>query len=147
MNTITRWFGVVAAIVTLAGCASVVNQAQIEGPLYTRVHMNRFPVVVSAIDGESTPTWRPIWIAPGVRTLTFDAPPPRGFHLPVRKAVRFDVKPCTRYHFGAQRANALSHDWELVVDHEEPIPGCAVGTLKSAQRTLTLADQRVAPHL
>lgn len=120
------------AVAVLAGCANVVHQSQLGGALYTRVHMNRFPVAIAAVDGASTPTWQPIWIEPGRRALTLDAPPPRGFTLPVRKEVMLDVKPCVRYYLGAQRANALAQAWEFVVDHEEPVPGCTTSAKKSA---------------
>jgi hypothetical protein len=141
-----RSFLLIPAVLALTACGTVVNQAQIDGTLYTRVHMNRYPVVVSAVDGQSTPTWRPMWVEPGRRTLSVDAPPARGFTLPVRKEIAFDVKPCTRYYFGAQRTNALTNAWEFVVDHEEPISACGVGTKTGQNSLFQQHAPRVAQH-
>jgi hypothetical protein len=131
----------------LTGCANIVHQSQIDGRLYTRVNINRFPVVIAAVDGVSTPSWQPIWITPEQHTLSVDAPPPRGFTQPVRKEIALDVKPCVRYHLGAQRINALTHAWELVIDHEEPVPGCSFLGARSTQiHGTTVSDHRVALH-
>ena len=38
--------------------------------------------------------------------------------------ITFDVAPCTRYYFVAVRPNALSNDFTVRVDHQEPVSGC-----------------------
>jgi hypothetical protein len=43
----------------------------------------------------------------------------------VRKEFMFKVEKCVRYWLAAQRATSLTPDFELVIDHAEPVPGCA----------------------
>ena len=78
---------------------------------------------ISAVDGVST-TFVPVRVDAGVHRLTIDAPPVAGFHLPDRREFTFKAEKCVRYWLAAQRPNALSHDFALVIDHAESVPGC-----------------------
>ncbi len=114
-------------IAALSACASVENVSQLDGRLYSRVYLNRYPVTISRVDDAQVPSWQPVWVEPGTHSLTLDAPPIPGFSDPVRQVVSFTVAPCTRYHLAAQRETRLSKQWTFVVDHQEPVPGCLVG--------------------
>lgn len=111
-----------AAGVSLSGCAHQ-WESLLDGDLYTRTSLNRYPIVISAVDGEYS-TINPRRVDAGMRRLTIEAPPVAGFHQPVRKEFTFKVEKCVRYWLAAQRANALTQDYELVIDHAEPIGGC-----------------------
>ncbi|TAG45887.1 MAG: hypothetical protein EAZ30_14245 [Betaproteobacteria bacterium] len=114
--------GALAFLALSAGCAQQ-WESVLDGTLYTRTHMNRFPVVIVAVDGVHS-LQNPRYIDAGVRRLTIEAPPVAGFAMPVRREFTFTVERCVRYWLAAQRANALTQDFELVIDHAEPVPGC-----------------------
>ncbi|MFN3630853.1 MAG: hypothetical protein ACK4XK_12490 [Casimicrobiaceae bacterium] len=105
-----------------AGCAHP-WESVLDGNLYTRTHMNRFPVAIIAVDGVYS-IQNPRYVEAGVRRLTVEAPPVGDMREPVRKAFDFKVERCVRYWLAAQRATALSPDFELVIDHAELVPGC-----------------------
>lgn len=116
--------GSLALSVTLltTGCAHQ-WESLLDGNLYTKAHINRYPVSIVAVDGQYS-TITPRAVDAGVRKLTVDAPPIPNFREPVRKEFTFKVEKCVRYWLAAQRATALTHDFELVIDHAEPISGC-----------------------
>jgi hypothetical protein len=112
-----------AAITSLSGCAQQ-WESVLDGQLYTKTNLNRYPVSVSAVDGTYS-TSNPRYIDAGEHRLTIEAPPVAGFSQPVRKEFTFKVERCVRYWLAAQRASSLTQDYELVIDHAEPVPGCA----------------------
>jgi hypothetical protein len=114
---------VMTALASLSGCAQQ-WESILDGNLYTRASMNRFPVQIVAVDGEYS-TISPRRVDAGMRRLTIDAPPVANFRDPVRKEFMFKVEKCVRYWLAAQRATSLTPDFELVIDHAEPVPGCA----------------------
>ena len=105
-----------------AGCAHQ-WESVLDGNLHTRTHMNRFPVAITAVDGVYS-LQNPRYVDAGLRRLTVEAPPVGGMREPVRKDFDFRVERCVRYWLAAQRATALSPDFELVIDHAELVPGC-----------------------
>ncbi len=112
---------------SLVGCVSGCAQqweSVLDGNLYTRANLNRYPVLIVAVDGEYS-TITPRRVDAGERRLTVDAPPVAGFREPVRKEFTFRVEKCVRYWLAAQRATSLTSDYELVIDHAEPVAGCA----------------------
>jgi hypothetical protein len=111
-----------AAGVSLSGCAHQ-WESLLDGNLHSRVSMNRYPVQIVAVDGNYS-TINPRRVDAGERRLTIDAPPVAGFVQPVRKEFSFKVEKCVRYWLAAQRATSLTQDYELVIDHAEPISGC-----------------------
>ncbi len=127
-----------AGALTLAGCAHQ-WESVLDGRLYTRTNLNRYPVSISAVDGVST-TFVPVRVDAGVHRLTIDAPPVAGFHLPDRREFTFKAEKCVRYWLAAQRPNALSHDFALVIDHAESVPGCNPTSGAPAQAVVVPSD-------
>jgi hypothetical protein len=123
---------------TMSGCAHQ-WESLLDGNLHTRVHANRYPVAIVAVDGEYGTT-NPRRIDAGMRRLTIDAPPVAHFTLPVRKEFEFKVEKCVRYWLAAQRASALTQDFELVIDHAEPVPGCTPYGVPQANAVVVPAD-------
>lgn len=113
---------VALSVAAISGCAHQ-WESLIDGNLYTRTHLNRFPVSIVAVDNEYS-TITPRRVDSGERRLTVDAPPVANFTIPVRKEFTFKVEKCVRYWLAAQRATSLTQDFELVIDHAEPIAGC-----------------------
>ncbi len=120
--SLTRAALPLAMVLTTAGCAHQ-WESLLDGNLHSRVSMNRYPVQIVAVDGDYS-TINPRRVDSGERRLTIDAPPVAGFVQPVRKEFNFKVERCVRYWLAAQRATSLTHDFELVIDHAEPISGC-----------------------
>lgn len=124
--------------VTLAGCAHQ-WETVLDGRLYTRTHLHRYPVSIVAVDGDYS-TLSPRRVDAGEHVLTIDAPPATGKYLPDRKEFRFKTQKCVRYWLAAQRPSAYSRDFDLVVDHAEPVPGCQPTTGAPAQAVLLPSD-------
>ena len=106
----------------LGGCAHQWD-AVLDGRLYTRTHLHRYPVSIVAVNGEYS-TFVPRRVDAGMLRLTVDAPPIHGFYLPERKEFTFRAEKCVRYWLAAERAGALTRDFELVIDHADIVPGC-----------------------
>ncbi len=134
----TRLALAAAATLWLVGCAQQWDSV-LDGRLYTRTHMHRYPVVIAAVDGVST-AFVPVRVDAGVHRLSIDAPPVAGFHLPDRREFTFKVEKCVRYWLAAQRANAFSHDFELVIDHAEVMGGCNPASGAPAQAVVLPSD-------
>ncbi|MBL8309159.1 MAG: hypothetical protein JNL19_01935 [Burkholderiales bacterium] len=132
-----------AALVVASGCAHQ-WESTLDGRLYTRTHLHRYPVTIAAVDGVST-SLVPVRIDAGVRRLTVDAQPVAGFHLPDRKEFTFRAEKCVRYWLAAQRPSAYSHDFELVIDNAEVIPGCNPTSGPPSQPVLVPSDLSKIP--
>ena len=124
----------------LTGCAHQWDSV-LDGRLYTRTNLHRYPVSITAVDGEYS-TMEPRRINAGEHRLTIDAAPVLGFHLPVRKEFTFRVEKCVRYWLAAQRTSPYAHDFELVIDHAEAVPGCKPTSGAPAQAVVVPADVR-----
>jgi hypothetical protein len=131
------------ATAALSGCAHQ-WESTLDGNMYTRVHINRFPVSITAVDGEYSAI-TPRRVDAGERRLIVDAPPVAGFREPVRKEFTFKVEKCVRYWLAAQRATALTQDFELVIDHAEPIGGCMPYGVPQ-EKSVVIADRLEAPR-
>lgn len=114
-----------AGVATLGGLAGCAHQWEtvLDGRLYTRTHLHRYPVSIVAVDGEYS-TFVPRRIDAGVHELLIDAAPTIASYLPDRKAFTFKTEKCVSYWLAAQRKSAYSRDYELVIDHAEAAPGC-----------------------
>ncbi len=112
----------VLALATIGGCAHNWDSV-IDGRLYTRTNLHRYPVSIVSVDGEYS-TLEPRRVSAGDHRLVVDAAPVAGFHLPDRKEFTFRTEKCVKYWLAAQRSSAFSHDFELVIDHAESVPGC-----------------------
>ncbi len=121
MNTV-RWLTTGIALTALAGCAHNWDSV-IDGRLYTHTNLHRYPVSIVAVDGEYS-TMEPRRVSAGEHRLIVDAAPVAGFRLPDRKEFTFRTEKCVKYWLAAQRSSAYSHDFALVIDHAEPVPGC-----------------------
>ncbi len=127
MNTRLLTCTLIATAALAAGC-STVNEAQLVGDRYFKVPIDTYPVHIVAVDGDSVPSWSPVRIEPGSRTIKVQAPPTRA-QLGAGDTQEFtlDVQPCTRYHLVAVRENPLLRPFAVRVDHTEPVPGCRAG--------------------
>ena len=112
------------ALTVLAACASAPLSYLNDRQVTQKAMLHRFPVVVTAIDGNGALLDRKIPIAPGDHLLTADAPPVAGLSQPVRKVVPITIAPCTQYYIAAQRPSAFAQDWDLVVEVTYPVAGC-----------------------
>lgn len=133
-----RIAGLLILATTMAGCAHQ-WETVLDGRLYTRTNLHRYPVSITAVNGEYS-TMVPRRVDAGLLRLTIDAPPIPGFHLPERKEFMFRAEKCVRYWLAAQRAGPLSRDFELVIDHAEVIPGCQPTSGAPAQAVIVPAD-------
>lgn len=124
MRTV-RSFAVIAAAVAVAALSGCAHQWEsvVDGRLYSRTYLHRYPVSIVAVDGEYS-TMVPRRISAGDHTLVVEAPPVAGFRLPDRKEFTFHTEKCVKYWLVAERSSAYSHDFNLIVDFAEPVPGC-----------------------
>lgn len=81
------------------------------------------PVIVNRVDGENAMDHRAV-VAPGLRKVTVDLPPRKGFHLATQQTFDLEVKPCVRYHVAAKLANSTGQDWKPVIRSQERIGEC-----------------------
>ena len=128
----------VTGVAVLAGCAHQ-WETVLDGRLYTRTNLHRYPVSIVAVDGEYS-TFVPRRIDAGVHELLIDAAPTKASYLPDRKAFTFKTEKCVRYWLAAQRTSDYSRDYELVIDHAEPVPGCHPTSGAPAQAVIVPAD-------
>jgi hypothetical protein len=117
-----RSVGLVATL-ALCGCSTapltIINDRQV----YYPVDYHRYPVRVEAVDRRGN-IESPVFVDPGVHQVTLAAPPQRGFLEPVEKTYTLNLAPCTRYYVAAERATALTRDWNLVIEEQEHVAGC-----------------------
>jgi len=125
-------------VATLAGCAHQ-WETVLDGRLYTRTHLHRYPVSIVAVDGDYS-SLTPRRVDAGEHLLTVDAPPATGRYLADRKEFTFKAQKCVRYWLAAQRPSAYSRDFDLVVDHAEPVPGCQPTSGAPLQAVIVPAD-------
>lgn len=128
----------VLVLAMLSGCAHH-WETVLDGRLYTRTHLNRFPVSITAVNGEYS-TMVPRRVDAGDLRLTIDAGPIGGFLLPDRQEFNFRAEKCVRYWLAAQRPGPLSHQFDLVIDHAEPVPGCLPTSGALAQAVVVPTD-------
>jgi hypothetical protein len=122
MNFRSNAASAATALSLLAGCAAA-PVSEVTGARYYRTEMNRSEAIIIAVDGSSS-LQKTIKVDPGQRNIDLQALPVGGFRQGEKRTMKLDVKPCTRYYVNVQRPNALSQDWEPVVDFQEPIAGC-----------------------
>jgi hypothetical protein len=115
------WIPLLAAG-ALAGCST--PYSQLSGQRYYKAPIDTYPLSVVAVDGEH---WlrEPVLVDPGVRQVRVQGPPTPARAHGSERTITLDVKPCTRYWLVAVKPNRLMRDFDVKVDHEEPVPGCA----------------------
>ena len=81
------------------------------------------PVIVNRVDGENAVDHRAI-VPPGLRKVTVDLPPRKGFHLATQQTFDLEVKPCVRYHVAARLESSAGQSWKPVIRSQERIGEC-----------------------
>jgi hypothetical protein len=123
--TKTLTLSTLLAAALLAGCASP-PYARLEGERYYQTRLDTYPVIVSAVDGSSTSAHIPVLVEPGRHDVRVQALPNRVQRFGEIRTVSLDLAPCTRYWLVAVKTSPLATDFDVKVDHSEPIAGCAV---------------------
>ena len=82
------------------------------------------PVIVNRVDEETVMLNNRAVVAPGMRKVTIDLPPRKGFRLATQHTFDIDAKPCTRYNVAARLDSITTQDWTPVVRSEEAIGEC-----------------------
>ncbi len=80
-------------------------------------------MIVLSVDGRSDLS-NPVRVLPGTRDVAVQPAPVAGFRQAPVRHIALDVSPCTRYYLVAVRANSISQDYTVKVDHQEPVDGC-----------------------
>lgn len=125
----------------LAGCATT-EYSQLTGRRYFFARIDTYPVVVLDVDGRSTAS-DPVLVDPGTRVVRVQAPP-GGAGLQEVRSITLDVPACTRIYLVAVKTNRLASDFQVSVDHREPLSPCVA---KAAQRrSCRRACSRKARH-
>ena len=114
--------GLAAAL--LAACATNYPYSQLDGRRYIRSNIDTYPLQVTAVDGKSTPLNGPVLVEPGSRQVAVHTFPDKVHRFGVERKLTLNVKPCTHYYLVAVKSTALSPDYDVKVDYEEPVPGC-----------------------
>jgi hypothetical protein len=67
---------------------------------------------------------RPVLVDPGLRNVVVPGPPGATGGSGEQREIALNVLPCTRYYLVAVRPNRLGSDFDVRVDHQEPLGGC-----------------------
>jgi hypothetical protein len=115
--------------------ACLLATSAIAGPydqVYRIITVDRSPssdpnlrtVTVNRVDDETVMTGNKAVVAPGMRKLTVDLHPRKGFPA-TQVTFDLDVKPCTRYNVAAKLDSPTLQTWKPIVRSTEPIGECA----------------------
>lgn len=116
-----------AAAALLAACASTdYPYSRVVGTRYFKAPIDTYPLQILRVDQEQAPLDPREWmlIEPGLRTVVVTPYPVPMDRVGMEKSVQLKIEPCTQYHLVAVKATQLSRDYEVRVDHKEPVPGC-----------------------
>src|SRR5688572_27275333 len=111
------------AALALAACGTT-PYSQLVGERYYQAPIDTQPVTVIAVDGHHSLD-RVVYVDPGPHQVTVQAPATSSERFGAQQTVSMEIKPCTRYYLVAQRENVLLKPFEVKVDREEAVPGCA----------------------
>jgi hypothetical protein len=114
---------VAAAAALLSGCSSGFHYSELSGQRYHLTNLDTQSVIISRVDGRSTPLRGRVFVEPGLRTIEVQGPP-GGSNRSELVTTELMVQPCTRYFLVAVKSSRLATDFEVRVDFEEPIAGC-----------------------
>jgi hypothetical protein len=123
MNALSKSFVVAALAAGLAGCGTY-HYSQLDGYRYYKAPIDTHPVLITKVDGVSTPFTTPVQVDPGPRIVSVQTYPSKLDPLGETRTINLDVKPCTHYYLVAVKPNRLARDFDVKVDYEEPVPGC-----------------------
>ena len=121
--------GVFGASMLLASCATIgPTWSELSGArYYNRTILDRRPLIIERVDGESTPVRVPIKIAPGRHEITVSSLRHGEFRGGILSQLTLDIEPCKRYYINAQYPDPVQPRYTPVVDYVEPISGCRPG--------------------
>jgi hypothetical protein len=116
-----------AALLAATGCATpYTSNSELVGTRYHKTEIDTYPLIVTSVDGVSTPVRQRIWIEPGTREIEVEDPIHSGLASSVKR-FKLDVQPCTRYYLVAVKDTRLSSDYEVRVDYTERLEGGCKG--------------------
>lgn len=108
-----------------AGCQTVgPTWSELSGARYHMTIADRRPVMITAIDGASTPLRGRIDVAPGRHEIEVESFRHGIFRGGYRERLVIDVAPCRRYYINAQYRDPVQPNYQPVVDEVEVIAGC-----------------------
>lgn len=81
------------------------------------------PVNVSRVDGDNVARGRAL-AGPGLRTVTVDLPPRKGFSLGTQETLELQASPCMRYYLAAKLETETGQHWKAFVRRSETIGEC-----------------------
>jgi hypothetical protein len=126
MNALMKTMGAAAALLAVAGCASTgYHYSRLDGRRYYQAPIDTYPLLVTRVDGKSTPLSTPVLVDPGTRQVAVQTFPDPLHPLGEERTINLDVKPCTHYYLVARKVTRLASDFEVKIDHEEPVSGCS----------------------
>ena len=112
----------------LVGCQTIgPTWSELTGVRYHPAVMDRQAVIVSKVDGESTPLRGPIKIAPGRHEIVVESLRHGSFAGGYQERLTLDIEPCKRYYINAQYEDRIRPRYAPVVDEVELIAGCRPG--------------------
>ena len=110
--------------VAISGCASLdYHYSQISGQRYHAAEIDTYPVSILRIDGRSS-IMHPTPVDPGIRKILVQGPADGVSREGRQKEIALDVKACTRYYLVAVKPTWIASDFDVRVDHQEPVGGC-----------------------
>jgi hypothetical protein len=115
-----------AAAALMSGCAGY-HYSLIDGQRYSKVPIDTYPLQIMRVDGESAPLnpHQPMQVEPGLRSVVVSTYPSVTRRYGEERTMQLQVEPCTRYHLVAVKTSALSNDYTVRIDHQEPVSGCS----------------------
>jgi hypothetical protein len=124
MSTFRTGLAIAAAALVQAGCASGgYGYSQLDGNRYYHTALDTYPVVVLQVDGKSE-VENPVRVLPGRHRVKVQPAGELGRRFDESRTIDLDVQACTRYYLVAVKPNRLAPDFEVKVEHQEPVPGC-----------------------
>ena len=115
---------VLVGAIGLTACAGMSQPyAQLDGHRYQLAPIDTYPVQIVRVDGRDT-VQSPVFVEPGLRKVTVQGPPDVVHRPGQERTLELNVAPCTRYYLVAQKPNQLMGDFNVKIDHQEPIGGC-----------------------
>ncbi len=129
MNALSKSLLAAATLAALGGCGTY-HASQLDGYRYYKAPIDTHPVLITKVDGVSTAPITPVQIDPGTHVVSVQTYPNRLDPLGETRTINLDVKPCTHYYLVAVKQNRLARDFDVKVEHEEPVPGCTPPTAR-----------------
>ena len=130
MNALLKAVSAAAALMAIVGCATDYHYSQLDGRRYYRTPIDTYPLLVTHIDGQSTPLSEPVLVDPGTRVVSVQTYPDKLHRFGEERTINLDVKPCTHYYLVAVKSTAIATDYTVKVDYEEPVAGCTAPPAK-----------------